>query len=255
MRSVVCQIPKFVLIFVGTVTSCVCLAGNYAKCIVDKMPGVQNDAAAYATVKVCLDKYPGGLAEIEKGSGRGILSFDSGAECAAKKAAATQSQVGGQAIYSACAILYDKPKPWLAFNSFDAHETAPTARESMPKQPTKEELIAKQREAEWASIQQSFFNSAGNKDGIWYSRDPVAMQLLQSRYAVFQKGLIDSGVPNDRFQASRQALDRAHSDVMKKAAADKKAQENYYARERAAQLRPKCIIKDVMTDADISACR
>jgi hypothetical protein len=91
-------------------------AGNFATCIFDKMPGVQNDAAARAINDVCIDKYPSGLAGVKEGSGRGFLSFDSGAECAAKKAAGTPSLIGGQLIYAACIALYDKPKP---FNPFD----------------------------------------------------------------------------------------------------------------------------------------
>jgi len=90
-------------------------AGNFATCILDKTPGVQNDAAAYATNKVCMEKYPGGMASVEKGSGRGFLSFDSGAECAAKKAAGTPSLIGGRLIYNACIALYDKPEPWLEY--------------------------------------------------------------------------------------------------------------------------------------------
>jgi hypothetical protein len=90
-------------------------AGNFATCILDKTPGVQNDAAAMATNKVCIDKYPGGFAGVEKGSGRGFLSFDSGAECAAKKAAGTPSLIGGRLIYSACIALYDKPRPQEQF--------------------------------------------------------------------------------------------------------------------------------------------
>jgi len=86
-------------------------AGDHATCILDKMPGMQNDAAAYAVSTLCLQKNPGGFSVIEQGSGRGLFSYDSGAECAAKKAAGTPSLIGGRLIYVACNKLYDKPKP------------------------------------------------------------------------------------------------------------------------------------------------
>jgi len=88
------------------------MAGNFATCIIDKMPGVQNDAAAYATLNLCKIEHPQGMAGVEKGSGRGYFSFKSGAECAAKKAASTLSRAGGQFIYTACTRLYDEPNPF-----------------------------------------------------------------------------------------------------------------------------------------------
>lgn len=85
-----------------------CFAGNFATCILDKMPGVQNDPTALATYKACKDKYGGALESVEKGSGRGMFSYQSGAECASDKGAKTQSQAAGQMIYAACAKLYDR---------------------------------------------------------------------------------------------------------------------------------------------------
>lgn len=117
-------------------------AGNFATCILDKTPGVQNDAAATATNKVCIDKYPGGFAGVEKGSGRGFLSFDSGAECAAKKAAGTPSLIGGQLIYAACIALYDKPKPWEQFKSRSFDDLVPQ-KQTPGRTMTAEEFLGK----------------------------------------------------------------------------------------------------------------
>lgn len=112
-----CCISRFGAIFMALCAlPSVTFAGNYATCILDKMPGVQNDATAIATNRLCLEKYPLGLREVEQGSGRGMLSFDSGSECAAKKGASTPSRVGGSAINVSCFKLYDKPKP---FNPWD----------------------------------------------------------------------------------------------------------------------------------------
>ena len=84
-------------------------AGNYATCLLDVMPGIQNDAAATAANRVCLEKFPSALRDIPKGSGRGLFSPESGAECAMKKGRDTRSQVAGQAIYIACMALFQKP--------------------------------------------------------------------------------------------------------------------------------------------------
>lgn len=90
-------------------------AGNFAICILDSMPGLQNDSAAYAATQVCAARYPGGLNSVPQGEGRGWFGYDSGAECAAKKAANTPSRVAGQRIFGACKRLYDEP-PWTLFD-------------------------------------------------------------------------------------------------------------------------------------------
>lgn len=94
-----------------TMSPTIAFAGNFATCLLDKLPGVQNDSTAMAINKLCLDKYPDGLTWIERGSGRGFLSYDSGAECAAKKGASTPSNAGGRMIFVACNVLYNKPIP------------------------------------------------------------------------------------------------------------------------------------------------
>lgn len=102
-------------IFLLAIAPSVALAGNLATCILDKMPEVQNDFAAEAVLQLCNKKYPGGINAVKQGSGRGMLSFDSGAECAVKKGADTPSRRAGQLIYIACSKLYDEDGPWLKY--------------------------------------------------------------------------------------------------------------------------------------------
>lgn len=105
------------------------LAGNYATCLLDNLPGVANDSASVAAIRLCIGKYPGGFTGVKKGSGRGLFSFDSGAECALKKGGSTSSQHAGRMIAAACNTLYDLPelrpeqfersaaKPWNDYKS------------------------------------------------------------------------------------------------------------------------------------------
>lgn len=86
-------------------------AANYATCLLDKAPGLQNDAAAMAAYQVCRNLYPETFLGVEQGSGRGWLSYKSGAECALKKAADTSSALAGRLILMACKKLYSEPLP------------------------------------------------------------------------------------------------------------------------------------------------
>lgn len=92
-------------------------AGNFASCILDTMPGIQNDPAAHAAMRLCLDRHPGGYAGVEQGEGRGFFSFNSGAECAVKKGAGTTSRIAGAQIFNACNKLFNEPPgPWDEFS-------------------------------------------------------------------------------------------------------------------------------------------
>jgi hypothetical protein len=87
------------------------IGGDYATCLLKNLPGLQNEAAANAAIALCMQENPGGVSGVQKGSGRGWLSYKSGAECAMKEAADTRSQIAGSGIYLACQLLYDKPNP------------------------------------------------------------------------------------------------------------------------------------------------
>ena len=88
-------------------------AANYATCILDKMPGTQNDVAASAIYQVCQSQHPAGMDGVTQGSGRGMFGFKSGPECTAKKAGDTRSNRAAVAIGVACRRLYDEPNPFL----------------------------------------------------------------------------------------------------------------------------------------------
>jgi len=143
-----------VLCFLGSAPA---IAGNFATCILEKMPGTQNDAAASAIANVCKEKYPLMYNDVPQGSGRGWLSYDSGSECAANIAAKTTSQRAGQLIYGACNRLYNPPVDF-SFNEevilppkktdfsdlIPAKEPAKPAATELPAQP-KEPINAAQR--------------------------------------------------------------------------------------------------------------
>lgn len=86
-------------------------SAGFADCLLDKLPGLNNDSAAQAVLNICLRDNPGGFQSVEQGSGRGLFSYRSGDECTLKKAASTQSRRAGQLIFSACKKLYDNSSP------------------------------------------------------------------------------------------------------------------------------------------------
>ncbi|MEQ6329072.1 hypothetical protein VLF92_12175 [Pseudomonas chengduensis] len=85
-------------------------AGNFATCLLDELPSVQNNNAAGAAYQVCSAKYPERYAGVAQGSGRGFWGYESGAECALKKARDTRSQDAAGMMRVACNRLYDRPK-------------------------------------------------------------------------------------------------------------------------------------------------
>lgn len=88
------------------------LAGNYATCLLDKLPGVQNHGASVSAVRVCQSQYPGGLASVGQGAGRGLFaSYDSGDECTYDKAKDTRYTGAVRVMAEACMRLYNKPQP------------------------------------------------------------------------------------------------------------------------------------------------
>lgn len=84
-------------------------AANYATCILDKAPGAVNDIAAQAVHQVCLKENPGAIQAVPQGSGRGLMGYNSGAECVVAKAKDTRSNQAAAMIGVACRKLYDKP--------------------------------------------------------------------------------------------------------------------------------------------------
>ncbi len=90
------------------------MAGNFATCLLDELPGTQNDSAAGAAYQVCSGKYPARYDGVAQGSGRGFFGYDSGAECALAKAKDTRSNNAAGMIRVACNRLYNKQCSALA---------------------------------------------------------------------------------------------------------------------------------------------
>lgn len=80
-------------------------AGNFAECLLDKLPGTMNDQAAHAIRAVCSDKYQD---DVPQGTGRGLFSYKSGTECLAAKGKDTRSTTAVQLMSWACRRLYDE---------------------------------------------------------------------------------------------------------------------------------------------------
>lgn len=103
------QLQRHLLLCVALMSSGLAMADNYATCLLDKLPGLENDNAATAALQVCRAEYPGGLAAVPLGAGRGVLGYDSGAECALEKSGETRSRTAAYQIRQACDQLYNQP--------------------------------------------------------------------------------------------------------------------------------------------------
>lgn len=102
-------------------------AGNYPECLLENLPGVQNDTAARAAQRICTSKYPGGLASVKQGAGRGARgAFASGDECVVAVAGETQSEIAARAIGLACRRLFDEPIDWSYDPNYDPKDVPRT---------------------------------------------------------------------------------------------------------------------------------
>lgn len=101
------KLYSFVALLLSTLAT-PALAANMATCLLDKLPGTQNDVAAQAVFQVCSAEHPGGIQAVPQGDGRGMLGFKSGPECTAKKAGDTRSTRAAELIGVACRRLYDQ---------------------------------------------------------------------------------------------------------------------------------------------------
>jgi hypothetical protein len=84
-------------------------AGDFATCILEKMPGTANGATQGAIYGTCRSEYPGGYFNVKRGSGRGIFGFKNQDSCVIKKAKDTPLQTAAGAISFACHCLYKEP--------------------------------------------------------------------------------------------------------------------------------------------------
>ncbi|TGA85999.1 hypothetical protein [Pseudomonas aeruginosa] len=106
------------LLFLLTIISTSSIAGDYATCILDKMPEVQNDQTARVVISLCAGQYPNALLEVEQGSGRGLFGYNSGRDCMMAIGKETPSNLAGRMIFIACSKLYDEEKkPWEEYRN------------------------------------------------------------------------------------------------------------------------------------------
>lgn len=95
----------------------VALAGNFATCLLDRLPGVKVQQVAAAAVRSCQAEYPAGAQGVEWGSGKGWFArYKSRDDCLADKARDTSLPFAVSYMQNACNWLYGdppvKPKPW-----------------------------------------------------------------------------------------------------------------------------------------------
>lgn len=86
------------------------LAGNFAECIISKMPGTSNAAATRAVVQSCGNDHPLRYSGVLRGEGRGIFGYKSGNACMIKEGKSTTFPMAAGAIALACRCLYDEPE-------------------------------------------------------------------------------------------------------------------------------------------------
>lgn len=86
-------------------------AGNYAECLLDKLPGSENETFTSAAANACAQEYPGLFYTIKKGDGQGIFGFSDRNSCVLKKSKDTKNQRAATLIYWACECLYEAPFP------------------------------------------------------------------------------------------------------------------------------------------------
>lgn len=99
------------------------MAGNYATCLLDNLPGTQNGVVHAAAISMCAQQHPGKFYEIEQGSGRSLLGYSSGTTCTIDKGKNTPWAGAAYMIRQACECLYTKANgkpvacdgPWKAY--------------------------------------------------------------------------------------------------------------------------------------------
>ncbi|MFK8398184.1 hypothetical protein M2D07_006695 [Pseudomonas sp. BGr12] len=112
---------KLAIILITIPLSTLASASDFATCLLDELPGAQNDNVAYAAAQVCGSKFPARYDGVAQGSGRGFFGYDSGAECALAKSKDTRSSRAAGMIRVACNKLYDKANFFDQFDASTAH--------------------------------------------------------------------------------------------------------------------------------------
>lgn len=98
------------------------MAADYGTCILDTVPGVKNQQAFYAAVRLCTAKHPGGLSNLEYGSGKGWVfsKYNSPDECVVSESRDTHLVQAVSEIRNVCTVMYgDEPEhgPWEKYQN------------------------------------------------------------------------------------------------------------------------------------------
>lgn len=98
----------------------VALAGNYAECILEAVPGIRHQQVLRSAVRACQDKHPEGFEGVRWGDGRGLFGkYKSTDECFAAEGRETSMNAAASLVFRACDRLYgEAPKPNF-FDQFD----------------------------------------------------------------------------------------------------------------------------------------
>lgn len=208
------------------------MADNYATCLLDKLPGVQNEAATISAVRLCQADYPGGLTNVAQGAGRGLFaSYDSGDECAFEKAKDTRDRRAAQLIGSACLRLYNNPpkpiRPVKLFEDLKAQKN-PVAAPLKPSQADIHfaEIYAAHPDADSVVRSEPFISWASSSPDRNRVREEGTADEVIALLSEF-KSLELSRQPNRHVNLNRKNPEQRHAS---------------------------CQIKQTMTDADYLAC-
>ncbi|UZZ08948.1 hypothetical protein NDO41_16255 [Ectopseudomonas mendocina] len=214
--------------------SCLAQAGNYATCLLDKLPGVQNQAATSAAIRMCQTDHPGGMVKVPQGDSRGFFaSFRSGSECTLEKSKDTRFVPAAQLISSACHRLYDAPpKPIKPTRLFDDLKPSPTISAT-------EEQISREQELHFAKIY-SAHPDASDVAGSQKFKSWVAAQPSHLRTAY--ENVISSGTADQVIAMLNDFKSSQSPSVIVNQAA------------RSGPQYPDCVFRQTMTDADYEAC-
>lgn len=79
---------------------------NFWECVLEKMPGVQNDPVAYQIAADCNTRFPNPPEISGKDKVGGLFSVPHAPECVIRYAKNTRSNFGAQLITAACYQLY-----------------------------------------------------------------------------------------------------------------------------------------------------
>lgn len=85
---------------------------NWGECILNKMPGAQNNFAAGAIIKSCTEQFGSPNWQVMKPGNPD--QYSSGDQCVINKAKATSSELGARVIAATCHKLFDKPDETIA---------------------------------------------------------------------------------------------------------------------------------------------